>query len=284
MRFPEGYFLLEQGGTNQAPLADSKLLAPLVVGQTIRVPWAKVQPSAGKFDWSEVDSRLAQCKRLNRKAKLLIQTGRDGMSPDWIGGQWIVADGKRIPAPWSPQLRDAISDLTKEAGKCYNANPLIVGVHATGPTWPSAEMHPAPNLSGKKGYSHKAMETAWLNAIGLWAAAFPDVAVLLSISVKEVAAKYCYAVVSAAFRQHGSQFTVQHNALAAKTSPTADHHEFVRDCHRAGMRVWFEMLCTVKDFNRFGSRNVMDGINKGKLIGASGFDVYPQPEDIKGLR
>lgn len=285
MREPVGYFLLERGGL-AGPLPDKLLTSPHVVGQTIRVPWSTVNPSGGVFEWDEIDHRLAQCKRLNRLAKLIIQTGRDGLSPKWFGGQRVVADGNTAPAPWSPQMLAAWAKTIAEAGRRYNAHPALVGVHATGPTWPSAEMHPVPRMANKAGYSKRAMVDAWGQAIAATGEAFPSVCVCLSISVQPPVNSFVNDVIGNAHDFLGDRLRIQHNALKARQAmdPNAAHHELVKACHRLGIGVGFEMVTTVKDWQRFGSRNVMDGINYGKLAGGRYFDVYPQPEDVNGLR
>lgn len=284
MREPIGYFLLERGG-DQGALTDAQLKAPHVVGQTIRQPWSRIHKGKGQFDWRELDARLEQCRRTNRYAQLLIQTGRGGYSPEWFGGQFIMDDGQKAPAPWSPQMMDAWRELWVAIGDRYPANPLIVGTKISGPTWPSAEMHPSPTLKTKKGYSKAAMIEAWTSAGIAVAAAFPNVTASLAISVQGVANSYVRDVIGELNDNlRPGQLRVQHNALAAKTVATADHHELVIDCHKRGIGVGFEMLCTVKDFKRFGSRNIMDGIRIGQRAGGLFYDVYPQPEDIKGLR
>lgn len=290
MREPLGYFLLERGGW-QGHLSDAQLTAPHVVGQTIRVPWSAIHAGRGAFHFNEIIERLRQCERTKRKAKLLIQTGRDGYSPEWIGGQWIQEGngigGKRAPAPWSPEMISAWADLWDGLGNWFGNHPLIVVAHITGPTWPSAEMHPAPGLKTKKGYSQAAMIGAWKTSGLIVARAFPDVAACLSISVQDEANLYVRDVIGELHDELGDQLRLQHNALAAKTKPLAPHHRLIADCHRMkGIGVGFEMLCTVKERIRFGSAamDVMDGINIGKVAGGKWFDVYPQPEDIQGLR
>lgn len=284
MREPIGYFLLERGG-DQGPLTDAQLKAPHVVGQTIRVPWSAVHTGPAEFDWAELDARLSQCKRTNRYAQLLIQTGRGDYSPDWFGGQFVTADGQRAPAPWSPEMLGAWRELWDALGVRYRGNPLIVGTKISGPTWPSAEMHPCPALRTKKGYSKAAMVEAWTSAGIAVASAFPNVTASLAISVQAEAGSYVRDVIGELNENlRPGQLRIQHNALAAKTIATADHHRLVADCHKLGIGVGFEMLCTVKDFKRFGSRNIMDGIRIGQRAGGRFFDVYPQPEDIKGLR
>lgn len=283
MREPIGYFLLERGGL-AGPLHDSLLTAPHVVGQVIRLPWSTINPAPDKFEWDEIDDRLAQCKRLNRLAQLLIQTGRDGLSPKWFGGQRITDGKTSAPAPWSPELASAWANMAREAGKRYNANPSLVGVKVSGPTWPSAEMHPCPNLAGKAGYSKSGMVKAWGGAIKAIGFAFPDVAVCLAISVQNPVNTFVRDVIHHSIETLGGRLRIQHNSLSAKTSQTAPHHVLVKDCRKLGIDVGFEMVTTVRDWVRFGSKNVMDGINIGKAAGGQYFDVYPQSEDVKGLR
>ena len=207
----------------------------------------------------------------------MIMTGAN-CTPAWIGGAWH----RGAPVPWSSELKQHYRALVAELGKKYAADPLLAGVHITGPTFPSAEMHPAPGIESVAGYSDEAMIGAWAASIDAYAAAFPQTACLLSISVQPPARRYLGGVVDYGRSKLGERFTLQHNALKASTLPLAPHHVFIAAQAKQGVRVGFEMVCPAINAARFGSRDVMTGIELGKAAGGVFFDVYPP--DLKALR
>lgn len=281
---PYGYWLLKPGDPNR-DVAEKLLRTKTVTGLTIRVPWSEVNPRPREFSWREIDQNLNLCQKVGKPAKLLIQTGRDGLSPTWLPGQWIGSGGKTSPAPWSPQLADAFAVLCDAIGEQYRIGSPIIAHHVTGPTWPSAEMHPMPGLKHQKGYSVTAMREAWRDAIISANTAFPQHPACLSISVKQEADAYVRDVINVARSIFGDRLCLQHNALAADTKPNAPHHVLLRQSWQRGIKVGNEMVCAAcDDPARFGSRNVMDGVKVGQRIGASWFDVYPRVDEVRNLK
>lgn len=107
---PQGYWLLKPGDPDR-DVAEQMLRSPKIVGSTIRVPWSEVNPKPREFHFREIEENLDLCRKVKKPAKLLIQTGRDGLSPSWPPGQWIGSRRQAAPAPWSPaapggRLRD----------------------------------------------------------------------------------------------------------------------------------------------------------------------------------
>jgi hypothetical protein len=275
---PAGVFAL-LSGNRQSNVSETTLRLPQVAGLTIRDRWGWMQPSRFAFDWSWTDRYVQLCRKVGKPYKLLVMTGRDGMSPKWIGGAWHEG----APVPWSPELASHYSAFVRSLAARYGADPLCVGVHITGPTHPSAEMHPAPRLANVRGYSDEKMAQGWAQLIDIYAAAFPGVTCCLSISVQSPADRYVLAVCDYGRLRLGSRFAVQHNALKASTSPTAPHHKLVASLAKQGVYTGFEMACSaVNEPKRFGSRNVNDGLVIGRAAGGKWFDVYPP--DLKGVR
>nr|MBA3484428.1 beta-galactosidase [Pirellulales bacterium] len=259
-------------------ISDEQLKLPQVAGLTIRARWAWLHPGDGQFDLAFLDTHVERCRRLGKRYKILIMTGAN-CSPEWIGGAWH----RGAPVPWSPELAKHYGALVAELGKKYGGDPLLAGVHITGPTFPSAEMHPAPGIESVAGYSDAAMIAAWSAAIDAYAAAFPETACILSISVRPPAVRYLAQVVEYGNAKLGKRFTLEHNALKSSTHPNAPHHVFIASQAKLGVRVGFEMVCAAANApGRFGSREVMDGIARGKAAGGVYFDVYPP--DLKSLR
>lgn len=281
---PYGFWLLKPGDPDR-DVAESMLRNPKIVGLTIRVPWSEINPAPREFHWDEIDQNLKLCQRVGKPAKLLIQTGRDGLSPTWLGGQWIGSAGKTSPAPWSPQLHDAYASMCEAVGHQYRTGSPIVANHVTGPTWPSAEMHPMPGLKHQKGYSVMAMREAWRDALISANLAFPKLPGCLSISTKQEADAYVRDVIGAARSIFGDRLCLQHNALAADTQATASHQRLLAQCWQQGIKTGNEMVCAAcDDPQRFGSRNVMDGVRIGQKIGSSYFDIYPRPVEVANLK
>ncbi len=281
---PQGYWLLKPGDPDR-DVAEQMLRSPKIVGLTIRVPWSEVNPKPREFHFREIEENLDLCRKVKKPAKLLIQTGRDGLSPSWLPGQWLGSGGKSAPAPWSPQLADAYATLMDSIGTRFRRDTTIVANHITGPTWPSAEMHPMPGLKHQKGYSVMAMREAWRDAAISANLAFPHLAGCLSISVQREADSYVRDVIGLARSIYGERLCIQHNALAADTGAQAGHHLLIQDCCLKGIKVGFEMVCAACDDPvRFGSRNVMDGITVGRRVGGSWFDIYPRPKEVAALK
>lgn len=270
-------YALKPGQVNR-DIADADLKLKTVGGLTIRVPWSVINPRRGIYNFSEIDQNLLQSSRCGGKpVKLIVQTGRDGLSPKWFGGLWHEG----APLPWSPEMLVAHSELMQELGRNYRYRFSVV--HVTGPTHPSAEMHPAPNLERVRGYSDAKMVQAWETASRNVSSAFPTTSAALSISVKGPAARYVDATINRVRLVFGNRLVLQHNALKAGTDVTAPHHRLLLKYRTFGVRIGFEMACSAVDYPvRFGSADVMDGVRVGRDSGAEWIDIYPP--DLRGLR
>jgi hypothetical protein len=284
IRAPRGYFALQPGDPavlqpgNKRIVSDELLMLPQVAGLTIRVRWSWLHLEQEQYDLGFVNAQVERCRKLRKRYKLLVMTGAN-CSPGWIGAAWH----RGAPVPWTAELKEHYGALVAELGKRYADDPLLAGVHITGPTFPSAEMHPAPGIENVAGYSDQAMIDAWAASIDAYAAAFPKTACILSVSVRPPAVRYLGQVSDYGRAKLGERFTLQHNALKANTHPQAPHHVFIASQAKLGIRVGFEMVCAAANNpGRFGSRDVMIGIAGGKAAGGVYFDVYPP--DLKALR
>ena len=160
---PSGFYGLRPG-TAQT-IGRVVMENPLIVGQTIRTPWNKIQPNRGQFLYNKaIDRSVDECERQNKKFKLLVQTGRD-LAPTWIKGQWGSSEGKRAPVPWNTEMLGYYEDLVDNMASVYAGHPLLSGFYVTGPTWPSAEMHPMPGLRNQGGYSTTKVTNAWVRVL-----------------------------------------------------------------------------------------------------------------------
>lgn len=284
VRHPAGYFALQPGDPavlqpNSKRIVPDRLLAlPQVSGLTIRARWAWLQPSRTSTDLGFLEDQAARCQRLGKSYKVLVMTGA-GSSPKWIGGAWHSG----APVPWSPELREHYGLLVERLGLQFGNDALCVGTHITGPTFPSAEMHPAPAIESVAGFTLDVMREAWKASIDAYARAFPHTAACLSVSVKGVAASYVNDVIEHGRVALGDRFAVQHNALKASTQRGAPHQQLVAALAQDGVRTGYEMVCAAATAaRRFGSPDVMNGIAIGKEAGGVYWDVYPP--DLANLR
>lgn len=270
------YFALKPGDGRD--VSDTDLKRPTVGGLTIRVPWSVLNPRPGVYNFDVIDRNIAQAQRCgNKPLKLIVQTGRGGASPNWFGG--LTYQG--APLPWSAEMLVAYDTLMQELGRKYRYR--FYAAHITGPSFPSAEMHPAPNIERVKGYSDQKMIDAWTTAAKSVATAFPGAALPLSISVQKPASRYVDATINKIRTNVGSRLILQHNALKANTDVTAPHHRLLLKYRTFGVRIAFEMACSATDDpSRFGSKDVMQGVKLGREAGAEFIDVYPP--DLGGLR
>jgi hypothetical protein len=282
-RRPQGYFalqpghpaVLEPGSSRVVP--DRLIELPHVAGLTIRARWAWIHPTATSTDYTFLEAQAARCRRLGKGFKILVMTGVDS-SPRWLPGGWHAS----APVPWGQEVREQYAILVRELGELFAEDPACVGTHITGPTYPSAEMHPAPSLESVKGYSVDAMAGAWKASIDAYAAAFPHTAACLSISVRGAARRYVNEVISYGRAALGDRFAVQHNALKASTLVQAPHQQLVAAAARDGVRTGYEMVCAAAtNPRRFGSNDVKVGIAIGRAAGGTYWDVYPP--DLKFL-
>lgn len=278
----QSLYVLKPGSTNR-DISDADAKRPNIAGVTYRVPWAVLNPRRTSFDFTEVAEGVNQAVRVGKPMKLIVQTGRGGASPNWFGGKWMTDGSKSAPVPWSPEFKLAHAIFVQKLGERFGNSPAIACAHITGPTWPSAEMHPMPNIERVQGYSDLKMLNAWKDAIDAYDVAFPGKFLALSISVQRPANRYVENVIAYARAHLGDRLILEHNSLAAKTDVTADHHVLLLRHKAAGGRIGFEMICAAADDHvRFGSRDVNAGIRIGREAGAQFIDVYGP--DIKGVK
>lgn len=280
--FGQSIYILKPGTTNR-DISDNDAKRPTVAGVTYRVPWAVLNPRRTSFDFTEVQEGVAQANRIRKPMKLIVQTGRGGASPKWIGGKWMSDGAKDAPVPWSPELEAAHAAFVQKLGERFGKSGDISTVHITGPTWPSAEMHPMPGIERVQGYSDLKMVNAWKDAIDAYDVAFPGKFLALSISVQRPANRYVEDVIAYAKANLGDRLILEHNSLAAKTDVTATHHVLLLRHRAGGGRIGFEAVCSANDDPvRFGSKDVNAGIRIGREAGAQFIDVYPP--DIKSVK
>lgn len=265
-RMPFGYFALQPGAhdppDNMGPPTGSRLISvaelshPNVVGLTIRM-----RPGWDYVPFAE--QCVNTCEQANRLFTLLM-----------------IAGGSQTP--WDPAHKQIYINAADKLSDAFDGHPLLAGVHVTGGSNPgtSEELHWKKPMPRQAVALNKELIEVWHNA-------FPDYIKLLAIGggapdeMREIIT-------------HGGvvcgedRFLVKHNSMKANTEVNATHNQIVKQAAADGYLAGFEMVCGTNDYVRFGSKNPMDGVNKGKQVLAP---YSPQkaywamyPEDLDALQ
>src|SRR5271169_4676807 len=116
---------------------------PNTSGVTFRTSWADVEPEDGKFDFSKIDTVLANAEKNGKWVRLILVPGfgtpawaMQGVQSDTFSIQYGPGAGtpKRLPMPWdSVYLNRWFAFLKQLSGK-YGKSPALRVIAATGPT------------------------------------------------------------------------------------------------------------------------------------------------------
>jgi hypothetical protein len=203
---------------HDAPPASMQVQAflqhPHFAGVSVRTGWDNVEAVEDRYDWSYVDSMLAEARAHGKRIMLRVRPSWE--TPDWVydaGAEpfWYHErnDGgrlQRMPVPWDPVYQSKWADFVAELGRRYGGNPDLVHVLITGASRSDCEMYlPANSERGSGqptweaiGYTPARMIEAWKQVIDRWVAALPNTLTSLSLSsvlhddgVVEAVADYC---------------------------------------------------------------------------------------------
>jgi hypothetical protein len=187
---------------------------PHFAGLSVRTGWDDVEPVENVYDWSYLDSMIAEAQTHGKKIMLRVRPSWE--TPDWVydaGAEpfWYYErnDGgklHRMPVPWDPVFQAKWADFIAELGRRYAGHPDLVHVLVTGASRSDCEMYLPSNGERASsqatweaiGYTPSRLIDAWKHWIDGWAAALPRTLVSLSLSsalyddgVVEEVADYC---------------------------------------------------------------------------------------------
>src|SRR5712691_3072551 len=142
--YPKG----DWGAYGQVAAIPTELVNNLgIVGLGVSEDWSVVNPAPGVYDWTTLDSKIAQAKAAGFKINLII-TDSSEKTPTWLLDDSLPVNPVRIslidPSPehaayctpvqtclyWDPVFHQGRLDLIAAAGAHYNSDPEIVGVTA----------------------------------------------------------------------------------------------------------------------------------------------------------
>src|SRR6266481_588660 len=188
---PKGIISLPPPGTN---FPDQILNDSRVVGLDVVDQWPDVEPTEGVFDWSSLDSEVAQAVAHGKKIIFAVASG--GLKvPDWLLANYpdiqtfsfidtnpyspTYGQPLTIPVFWDPIFLAKTKALIQAAGARYAANPSIAVVgcsfaNALSIDWniPNSPEDIANWLAA--GYTSELMVNAGETIIDATMAAFPN--------------------------------------------------------------------------------------------------------------
>ena len=278
---PRGFYVLQSGrGDDGVP--DEVLASANLEGVVLRRRWRDVHPNPDKYDWRYLDREIGRIKQHGKKVQLLIFTGAD--APDWLyeagarplkffdprkGFGWFT-----MPVPWDEVMLTHYEAFIQALGDRYDAEPAVTLVHAGGPTRLSLEFHLPREVAELRDWSPDKLKAAWDRSIRATAAAFPHKNIALNVSqVLKASDGLAPAIVERGAELLGKRLTVQHDALAAKTTDRFATHSLVAGYAQRGGRIGFEMLSKSSEA-RFGG-DFAKAVEVGKAAGARYLNIYP---------
>jgi hypothetical protein len=150
-----------------------------VVGASIRATWAVVQPKAGRYNWSIIDSSINQVQSKGKQIILRV-VGLD-RSPAWVMAKSQMV-GDFMPCPWDPFYLSTWQGLIAALGDKYRNNPAIVLVEMAG-AGQTGEMILDNTYNWKAyGYTSAKMIATWETIIDTYVMNFPSKLLALDIN------------------------------------------------------------------------------------------------------
>jgi len=167
---------------------------PNTSGVTFRTSWADVEPEKGKFDFSKIDTVLANAEKNGKWVRLILVPGFG--TPSWAmqgvqSGMFSIQYGpgagtvKSLPMPWDSVYLNRWFAFLKQLSDRYGKSPALRLVAATGPTSVSDEFT-LPNSPQdlktwqNESYTPSKWIRAWQKVFQVYAADFPNQYVSLS--------------------------------------------------------------------------------------------------------
>jgi acetyl esterase/lipase len=184
---------------------------PHILGVLHTIYWSNVEPKEGKFDWSDIDRRIAPWIAAKKKVALRIMWSSSGNWPEPAAKhptpQWVLDKGAvtahsnssktDIPLIWDPVYRKYAGHFLQEVARKFDGDPNLLFIDAT----PGAETNPyrfrrinvqepefkqrfaeASASDGRK-YSHELWLETVKQAVADARAAFQKTKVLITLNV-----------------------------------------------------------------------------------------------------
>lgn len=305
MEQPRGVFVLMSAG--QQAVAQELLALPVVAGISLREPWSALEPQPGQYDWSSFDAPIAQARHAGKQVMLRVYAGIG--APDWALEGVTTATGQArvpgvrsaravtFPVPWDPVYLKRWHQFVAALGARYGADPTVVLVHMTGPTFKSGEMHlpKGPGMQAtweRAGYTSDRLVNAWTDTIASYARAFPDTCLALNLAHPIVADDVLRRLVAVGVERYPDQLCFQHNGLHENSGSQYEPHALIaaldaercagfqmvgpttdREHARSPRRSRRDRKDAMTPYER-GVGDLPQAISIGRAAGAQYFEIY----------
>jgi hypothetical protein len=208
-----GIYIVSQPnqGISSTPRVLDALGRSFVSGIFVRTTWREVEPNKDNYDWSYLDSQIAQAGRMGKKVLIGVAAGI--FTPDWVLNESKTVStvtqlrrldnfctSVRVPVPWDSRYLASWTSFVQAMGARYSENQSVTAVKYGGinfQTWEAMLPHHdayAPNLPLRAascripddvrvwrdiGYSTELIETAFKRILLAYDIAFPDKPIVL---------------------------------------------------------------------------------------------------------
>ncbi len=198
---PGGLYVLL--GNDEAAIPPRALANPSVDGIALRFSWRALETADGVFNWTPLDTMIAEAALAGKKVSLSVQAGY--LTPAWLYSEgvqsirfvWDQPSGPAIctvqtmPVPWDPTFLQKWTAFVQAFGVRYNSNPAVAQVKLTGLNSKTQETflpiaNGGPINNGQcnsyndiaswqaAGYTSIKVEAAWQRIAASFAASFPS--------------------------------------------------------------------------------------------------------------
>ena len=195
-------------GTFSSMITPKSAAHPLCKGLLIRTTWTELEPSKGKFDFSDIDRQIETAERNSSNKKdlvfsLAISAGLGGKSDKPNYPLWLVEEGVqtmpikfrakdgRVPKMWDPVFQKRLKILADAVSKKFARDKRLKLVYVPQATANGIEGHFNGNSYSdleKNGLNEKTWVSAVKQAAMSFADSFPTCAI--AIEVHEVLGSY----------------------------------------------------------------------------------------------
>ena len=227
-----GRGLYEFAGGNSATDAGN----PNLVGTTLTFEWAQLEPAAGQFDWSRVDSAIAPWAAAGKHVILRVSTAGQAAwgsaaadaTPAWVYAQGVpsVNDaGSILPVYWNPTFLKDYGAFIAAYAAHYDGNPVVsfieMGIGDGGETLPDTQEGGTDHFAQWTPYGYS--DAVWLSTIESIATTFRNdftrtpVVPLVDSSFMGPSRSTDYPALTGWFATNG--FPMQYDGLTSTTTP-----------------------------------------------------------------
>ncbi len=215
---------------------------PDLVGTTLTFEWADLEPAAGQFTWSRMDSAIAPWAAAGKRVILRVSTGGQAAwgasaakaTPAWVYAQGVpsINDGGSIlPEYWNPTFLADYDAFIAAYAAHYDGDPDVsfieMGIGDGGETLPDTQEGSTDHLAQWTPYGYS--DAVWLDTIEDIASTYRDdfvrtpVIPLVDSSFWGPTRATDYVALTGWFADNG--FPMQYDGLTATSTPQNSNWE-----------------------------------------------------------